>query len=351
MPDVYTLDSLGCNARVTLYADGTVDNAVAASRNLWIAPGFTAADYKSVIDRLPADVYLQACHEHIPWQLRRRAKAVPATDCSPAEQQRRAAESLKRSRRRAIESVYEYIRNNPDLDTFCTLTLAHDRRDFDTLAKALKERLGKWVQRRGLKYVAVYEYHKDGALHVHMLCNHDALTLVPAVNPHTGRQVRHRDKHGHWHAIYNLPEWRLGYTTAQKCYGNRIAIAKYVTKYVTKSECKIGGRWYMHSHNINRPEHRYYQVCYNDIIGRIVRTPEAAHLTIKRTTPEQIALHIDKERDIHYAFDSDICRHNRGASNRLVAAATRCSSSASVDISSAAASPGYAAADSQADTA
>ena len=294
VPEIYTHEDLGCNARITVYADGTVDDAICCSRNIYTQPGYEQMSY-SPISRLPWEQYSAACHGHVPHQLIAQVKQH-STHGSAAD----SAAALRRSRRRAIESVYEYIRNNTDLDCFVTLTLAQERQDVDKLAAHLKEYLGKAVQRSGLKYIAVYEYHHDGkALHVHLLCNQSALDLVRATSARTGRQLSHKDAHGHWHAVYNVANWRYGYSTAIKCYGNRIAIAKYVTKYVTKSEKKIRGRWYMHSHNIARPAHRYYQVCYNDVIGRAVTAPPEAHLTIKYTTPEQIALHIDTERDLH----------------------------------------------------
>ena len=295
MTNIYTQEELGCNARITVYADGTVDNAICCSRNIYTQPGYEQMSY-SPISRLPWEQYCAACHGHVPHQLRQRQIDRHHSTATNNEQ------SLKRSRRRAIESVYEYIRNNTDLDCFVTLTLAQERQDVDKLAARLKEYLGKAVQRSSLKYIAVYEYHHDGkALHVHLLCNQSALDLVRATSARTGRQLSHKDTHGHWHAVYNVANWHYGYSTAIKCYGNRIAIAKYVTKYVTKSDRKIRGRWYMHSHNISRPEHRYYQVCYNDVIGRTVAAPEQAHLHIKYTTPEQIALNIDTARDIHEA--------------------------------------------------
>ena len=288
------------NARVTVYSNGEVADARVASRNIFRDTGWEKMNKHDYIDKckdmMPAQDYLQICDTGIvpAWLL------ATERHIKQKRKNEQKEENVKRSRRRAIESVYEYIRNNTDLDCFVTLTLAQERQDVDKLAAHLKEYLGKAVQRSGLKYVAVYEYHHDGkALHVHLLCNKSALQLRRAINYSTGKKLSHQDKHGHWHAIYNVSNWRYGYSTAIKCYGNRIAIAKYVTKYVTKSEKKIRGRWYMHSHNIARPAHQYYQVCYNDVIGRAVTAPPEAHLTIKYTTPEQIALHIDTERDLH----------------------------------------------------
>lgn len=297
--ELFTEEELGCNARITVYENGETDDARAYSRNIFLADGWEKKK-RDIIALLPEETYIAACHGHIPYQLISHKIEMKKADCSASEIARRNAESLKRSRRRAIEAIYEYIRNNDEMDCFCTLTLAADREDVDKLAKHLKEFLGKSVQRDNLHYIGVYEYHHDArALHVHLLCNQSALALVRATNAHTGKALSHKDKRGHWHAIYNISNWKFGFSTAMKVYGNRIAIAKYVTKYVTKSERKIRGRWYIHSHNIDRPEHRYYQVCYRDVIGKIVEAPAQAHLHIKYTSPEQIALHIDKERDIH----------------------------------------------------
>lgn len=296
------------NARVTVYHDGEVTDARVASRNIFRDDGWERMDKHDYIDKcadmMPATDYLQICDTGIvPAWLLAKERHINRKQTNEQKEENVSRETnVERSRRRAKQHIYNYIRDNRQLDMFCTLTVAPEhaeRFDADKLGKKLHDYLSHRVTRRGLQYIAVYEYHKhDNALHVHMLCNQSALQLQRAINYRTGKKLSHQDKYGHWHAIYNVTDWQLGYTTAIKCYGNRDAIANYISKYVSKSDCKIRGRWYMHSHNLSYPTYRYYQCDYHSVVGN-VQNVEGANLHIKYTTPEQIALHIDTERDLH----------------------------------------------------
>jgi hypothetical protein len=292
------------NARITIYSDGEVADARVASRNIFRDTGWERMDKHDYIDKLedmmPASDYLQICDTgSVPAWLLAKERHI---NINKKQTNERKEENVERSRRRAKQHIYNYIRDNKQLDTFCTLTVApshSERFDADALGKKLHDYLAHRVTRRGLQYVAVYEYHKrDNALHVHMLCNQSALKLQRAINYRNGKKLSHQDQRGRWHAIYNVTDWGLGYTTAIKCYGNRDAVAHYISKYVSKSEKKIRGRWYMHSHNLTYPTYKYFQCDYAKTAGR-VRNVEGANLHIKYTTPEQIALHIDTERDLH----------------------------------------------------
>ena len=287
------------NARITIYSDGETADARVASRNIFRADGWQKMDKHDYIEKcenmMPDDDYLKICNTgSVPaWLL--------ATERHINRKQKNVKknENVERGRRRAKQHIYNYIRDNRKLDMFCTMTIApehSERFNPDELGKKLHDYLSHRVSRRGLQYVAVYEYHKhDNALHVHMLCNQSALKLQRAINYKTGKKLSHKDKNGHWHAIYNITDWQLGFTTAIKCYGNRSAIANYITKYVSKSERKIRGRWYMHSHNLSYPTYKYFQCDYQKIIGS-VQNIKGANLHIKYTTVEQIAKNIDYER-------------------------------------------------------
>ena len=123
-------------------------------------------------------------------------------------------------------------------------------------------------------YVAVFEYHKKTdeqgkhALHIHGVANHSAMKLEES-----GR--KYKDKSGHWHKIYNVKDWKLGFTTAMYMYGNRDQAIKYIGKYVGKSERPVGGRWYMHSHNLSEPTYKYLNVNFLNAPGEAWPCPEA----------------------------------------------------------------------------
>lgn len=165
-------------------------------------------------------------------------------------------DNIGRAQRRAKKAVFDLCGCNSDLDLFCTFTLDAqkiDRYDYKTIYKKLRIWLDNRVRRDGLKYVLVAEHHKDGAIHFHALCNSAALHIVDS---------KVKDSGGH--NIYNLPAWKYGFSTAIKCYGqSRAGVCSYITKYITKSDEKIGGRWYYHGGDLNTPEYDYKQIDYD----------------------------------------------------------------------------------------
>ena len=159
------------------------------------------------------------------------------------------ADNLRRAKSRARKAVFDFAMCNPDLDTFVTFTLNGeliDRYDYNIVIKKLNNWLGNRVRRNGLKYVFVCEKHKDGALHFHGVLNSSAVTLTDS---------GHTDRNGH--KIYHVDSWQWGFTTAIYCYGRRSAVCKYITKYITKSTEKVGGRWYYSGGELKKPRYEY----------------------------------------------------------------------------------------------
>ena len=158
---------------------------------------------------------------------------------------RTSSDCVEKSQRRAKSKLKDYCNANDDLEYFVTLTIDPskcDRTDYNAIYKKLRVWLNHQQQRKGLKYILVPEYHKDGkGIHFHGLIN-KALPLEES-----GR-VRKKTKQ----IIYNLPNWTLGFTTAIKIDKNRLKCFNYITKYITKSREKIGGRWYLSSNNLNQ---------------------------------------------------------------------------------------------------
>lgn len=233
-----------------------------------------------------------ACFVPDGWEVVGRDDHIPTPGSAGS-----AGDGGERARRRAKRHVADLIRCNTDMDVFWTLTIAPgartdmgreiSRTDYDQCNKKLQQWLADRVRRRGLKYVAVYEYHErleaDGkrALHVHGVANHSALKLVDSGH-------KYKDKHGHWHTIYNVADWRLGITTAMYMYGDRWAATNYICKYIYKSELPVGGRWYMHSHNLREPRYEYIDIDYMTAPGRTFLVPDA-HCSFKMIDPGRIA--------------------------------------------------------------
>lgn len=192
------------------------------------------------------------------------------------EEQRKAADSLCRSMRRARTNVRDYAFNTP-MRWFVTLTLDKatvDRYDGEAVVKKLSTWLDNQVRRRGLAYVLVPERHKDGAIHFHGLIN-DAVDVVDSgtvVPPGGGkpRRPRSRRQRDEWiaqggHVVYNLPGWRFGFTTAMELYGDYAAAVGYVCKYIGKDPQKVGGRWYYSGGKLGRPDVEYVNLNVEDL--------------------------------------------------------------------------------------
>lgn len=186
-----------------------------------------------------------------------------------------ASDAQRRAARRARKQIFELCACN-DLDLFFTLTLDKeliDRYDY----KGIVRKFGQWadnrVRRKGLRYVAVPELHKDGAVHFHGLCNAAAVRLVDS-----GRTDK---KSGQ--KIFNLSDWTLGFTTAIYIYGAPGAAAQYVAKYVTKQAQggTIGGRYYLHGGDLQHARCTYYHEDFDAFEGKEIECGEGAVMRVK----------------------------------------------------------------------
>lgn len=171
-------------------------------------------------------------------------------------------ESRSDSIRRAKEAVFDIVALN-SFDYFVTLTLSPDkvdRKDTEAVQQKLKSWLNNMRNRQHISYVLVAELHKSGAIHFHALISGDLKLVDSGTVKHDmfGKPVKidtlrrqgiPLDKA---ETVYNVKNWSLGHSTATKIYGNQIAIAKYLTKYITKDFQRIFGNFYFAGGNINR---------------------------------------------------------------------------------------------------
>ncbi len=123
---------------------------------------------------------------------------------------------------------------NPELDKFLTLTYKENltdigkaRKDFDRFIKRLNHHYNTQ-----LKYIAVVEFQKRGAIHFHLLCN------LPFVKLNELAQV-----------------WSFGFVKLNKI-DNIDNVGAYITKYMTKEnidERLTGKKCYSMSQNLKKP--------------------------------------------------------------------------------------------------
>lgn len=164
----------------------------------------------------------------------------------------------KDSVKRAVEKVFDIAYLN-EFDYFITWTLDGsiiDRYDPTIISKKIKKWLNNYSQRKGLMYLVIPEYHKDGAIHFHGLISGD----VDMID--SGKT----DKDGH--TIFNMPQWKYGFSTAIRLYGDVEHTAKYITKYITKDLKKIFGSFYFAGGGVDRnPNTVVYNSEYREIPG------------------------------------------------------------------------------------
>lgn len=163
-----------------------------------------------------------------------------------------------KSAARARRICRDILVNNADCGLFVTLTLDSDkinRYDYDVIIKRLSVWLDNNVRRKGLKYLLIPEYHKDGAVHFHGFFN-DVLPKFDSGKKRKGK------------CVYNIA-YPFGFSTAIDISGDdcNMKIANYCLKYMTKDHRKIGGRYYLSGGALRRPEERFFHFDISEIPG------------------------------------------------------------------------------------
>ena len=165
-------------------------------------------------------------------------------------------EDRERSMRRARANLRRLALAN-DFDYFVTLTLDPakvDRYDPAAVTKKLNQWCDNMVRRHGLRYVLVPELHRDGAFHFHGFF--------------AGRGLKVEDS-GHSRGgdcVFNLPQWSLGFSTAQRLRGEYAAAVAYCCKYVGKQEGQRPlGRWYYSGGALQEPRKEYVTLDYREL--------------------------------------------------------------------------------------
>lgn len=192
--------------------------------------------------------------------------------------------------RRAKNAVFEIAAAN-EWDYMVTFTLDGSKVDrYDK--KAVIKPFAKWLQnstaRKGLRYLIVAELHKDGAIHFHGLTNGgldlaDSGTVkAPGKKKPIKRETARR--YGldptSLKTVYNVENFKLGFSTAISLDGNREAVAKYMTKYITKDFAKIFGKSYFAGGEGLRRKLPFtlHDIKFDDFEGRTYEVPKVGYV-------------------------------------------------------------------------
>lgn len=179
------------------------------------------------------------------------------------------ARALLESLRRARQSIRDIVACSA-FTHFVTLTLDSskvDRYDYNEIMQRVNRWLSNAVQRQGLSYVLIPEHHKDGALHFHGLFREEVAGSLSYLD--SGRKTNRGQ------AIYNLKNWRFGFSACIELDGEYAKVVSYIQKYITKESQKVGGRWYLSGGALARPRVSYADLDFSEIDAEEYRVPKA----------------------------------------------------------------------------
>ncbi len=171
-------------------------------------------------------------------------------------------EAREDSIRRAKTRIDDIVRLN-DFKWFVTLTIdPHklDSKDINEVREKVTNFLSNAKKRKDLRYILVPEFHKSGAIHFHGFIN-DSLTLIESgtvkvqgiskpMKIETARR-KHISPEA-CQTVYNVKEWRYGFSTAYIVSDDRARLSSYFTKYITKDCVKIFGKYYLAGGELSR---------------------------------------------------------------------------------------------------
>ncbi len=175
--------------------------------------------------------------------------------------------------------MYSLAYNNK-WDWFVTLTFSDekvDRYDYSEIIKKTRKWFNNMKNRFApdLKYILIPEPHKDGAYDLHgLLANCGELQFVDS-----GRVMSIMESQERkivimliCRTIYNITNWKFGFSTATKVQSNAKCVS-YMTKYITKDLCVIAQkrRRYLASNNLDRVEREYLNIPRDQIDNFLVQ--------------------------------------------------------------------------------
>ena len=190
-----------------------------------------------------------------------------------------SANSRSDNIRRARQMIFNICMLN-DFSHFVTWTLDPGKVDrFDDLAVKSKFQnfLSNSVQRKDLVYLFVPERHKSGAVHFHGLIkgNYNMIESGTVAVRERKKPVKLATaKRFGWTVlgpVYNVSDWRNGWSTAIELYDSRDRVSKYIAKYVTKESEKIYGSYYFAGGHglIRKPQTICIDVDFERIPGKV----------------------------------------------------------------------------------
>lgn len=249
------------NSKTKVYPDGQ-QNHVFCNKSVFSEP-VTLKRVKTLSEKLKPKAFksYRCCRLRLDVSTGNRVYKVKKIRHIARPKGEASEDSKEYSMKRAHDKLFDLVYCN-DFKWFLSITFNPNKVDsYDV--KTVMKKLNKWLEhsvfRKGLKYILVPEYHKSGRIHCHLLCNDGVFKLVDS-----GKFEKCKD--GVKRPVYNVSDWKYGFSTAIEIYGDICACACYLTKYITKQSNMIFGRYYWSSRNLIRsPETILYDTPYQDL--------------------------------------------------------------------------------------
>lgn len=153
---------------------------------------------------------------------------------------------------------------------FATITLSPKRYSDERMLQSLVD-LRQCFNRLHVPYLFVPEYHKKGRIHYHCLLHLNdfhlgIFNLIQAVNPHTEERLATENGVPIYNSCYFADYYGHNTFIPIETIIDSVNMSKYVSKYITKSLCKIGTQYYYRSRLIKNPDYKKQLLCSDDIV-------------------------------------------------------------------------------------
>ncbi len=246
-------DKVLYNTKVKRYRDGSY-SLTYCNRRIFVNQG-EKEEFRKSLDLEETDKAEDTGNEKVKEIVNKFESSQTTT-----EHKRKRKEERTDNIKHAVDRIYDIAFQN-EWDYFLTITIdpeQFDSKDVKEVYKRLRNWLSDRVKLKGLKYLLIPEQHKNGGIHAHALIN-DCFKLE-----HSGRYLYNGKAYkaetlqkkgidiNLLKPVYNVPEWKYGFSAAIPVDGNPARLACYITKYITKDCKKIFGKYYLSSRNLNR---------------------------------------------------------------------------------------------------
>lgn len=188
-------------------------------------------------------------------------KMVSVTPKGEAKNPERSKEVSRRRAKTAVRDI-SLLTKFTHMFTWTLNPELVDRENPDEVYRVMRNVLGNLSKRKKFLYVMIPEYHKDGkGIHAHGLCSLGDVKIVPSLKKN-GQQ--RRTKKGQ--LLFNMQDWQFGWSTCVELDKDYTKAVSYITKYITKQDDKIFGKWYLSSRALQKKPYcaSLYDVNYNE---------------------------------------------------------------------------------------